>query len=58
MQGQRNALVQQLPTCPRCGTGNLIIHEEIDGPELRCFQCSAIVVIVEPRVAKRASVAG
>ena len=38
----------QLPSCSRCGTGNLMMHDEIDGPELRCLQCGATFVAVQP----------
>lgn len=33
--------MKNLPKCPRCETGNLLVHREIDGIELRCIQCGA-----------------
>jgi hypothetical protein len=47
--------MKELPKCPRCGTGNLLVHREIEGPELRCIQCGASAsprLIIEAQLAK------
>ena len=47
--------MRDLPKCPRCGTGNLLVHHEIEGVELRCIQCGATAsprVIIQAQLAK------
>ncbi|MDA0798747.1 MAG: hypothetical protein O2826_12705 [Chloroflexi bacterium] len=41
MQEQTIATKLNQTTCRRCGTGTLLLHDELDGPELRCIQCGA-----------------
>jgi hypothetical protein len=47
--------MKELLKCPRCETGNLLVHQEIEGPELRCIQCGAIAsprAVMEAQLAK------
>jgi ribosomal protein S27AE len=46
MQEQNRATKLNQATCRRCGTGTLLLHDELDGPELRCIQCGATQIPV------------
>ena len=54
MRGDTMAM-RQMQSCLRCETGNMLLHEEIDGPELRCLQCGATVVVVDDAVKRMAA---
>jgi ribosomal protein S27AE len=41
MQEQNTSIKQDQAKCRRCGTGTLLLRDELDGPELRCIQCGA-----------------
>lgn len=50
----RENAMRELPKCPRCGTGNLLVQHEIEGIELRCIQCGATA---SPRALMQAQLA-
>ena len=46
MQEQNLTMKQAQSTCRRCGTGTMLLHNEMDGPEMRCIQCGGTAVLV------------